>query len=247
MLYWTEKLKSFLGELGMGKFVDHTGKTFTKWTVIKLSRNKSKDGRHLWLCRCECGTEKEVLTNSLTRGRSKSCGCIGNKTHGMHKSKEYKSWQSMKERCYNKNNKRYDKYGGRGIKVCERWLESFENFYEDIGDRPSKNHSLERTDVNKDYCLENCTWATYSTQNRNRRKNKRNTSGCTGVAQCFKDGVVFSYKAIWVDLEGKQKSKSFSINKYGKEEAFRLACEARENAIKELNEQGAGYSENHGK
>lgn len=231
----------------MGKLVDHTGEIFTRWTVIKLSSNKSGNGRNLWLCRCECGTEKEVLTGSLTRGKSKSCGCLGNNRHGMHKSKEYKTWQSMKERCYNERNKRYSKYGGRGIKVCDRWLEAFENFYEDMGDRPSDIYSLERLDVNKDYCPENCIWATYEEQNRNRGKNKKNTSGITGVTCCYEKGKLCKYKASWRKLDGSCGSKTFSINKYGKEEAFRLACEARENAIKELNEQGAGYSENHGK
>lgn len=87
-------------------------------------------------------------------------------------STEYKTWQTIKERCYNKNSKGFDRYGGRGIKVCDRWLEKFENFLEDMGRRPKNKTSIDRIDVNKDYCKENCRWADKYEQANNRTTNR---------------------------------------------------------------------------
>lgn len=165
----------------------------------------------------------------------------------MTESVEYETWCRIKYRCYNKKSKDYNDYGGRGIEMCDEWKNSFENFYKDMGKRPSKNHSIERLDVNKGYSSDNCLWITNDKQARNKTKLSTNTTGVTGVHKHHKNGVLCRYTADWRELDGTRRSKSFSINKYGKEEAFRLACETRENAIKELNEQGAGYSENHGK
>ena len=93
----------------------------------------------------------------------------------------YRAWTSMRDRCNNPNNYAYARYGGRGIKVCERWEESFMNFYNDIGERP-EGTSLDRTDVNGNYCKENCRWADASVQGFNQRKSTNNTSGRTGVS-----------------------------------------------------------------
>ena len=202
------------------------------------------------LCECDCGNVKEVKENVLNFKNKASCGC-GNKeynnTHGMSNERIYKIWVDIKVRCYNKNSTYFGHYGGRGIKMCDRWKDSFDNFYEDMGDRPNNKHSIERVDVNKNYSPDNCIWTTQDKQCRNRRISLNNTTGVNGVMLEYRKGIPDRYRTEWKEMDGTRRSKSFSINKYGKEEAFRLACEARENAIKELNEQGAGYSDNHGK
>lgn len=98
-----------------------------------------------------------------------------------HLNPEYTSWANMKARVLNEKHPAYLNYGGRGISVCERWLESFDNFYEDMGERPKGDYSLERVDVNGDYCKENCIWADRVTQNLNQRVRKDNKSGRVGV------------------------------------------------------------------
>lgn len=232
---------------------DILNKKFGKLTVKSiLSYYKDSRGvdKRIVKCICDCGEEVEVKDVILNFQDKASCGCVvktDNSTHGKSTERIYKIWVDIKTRCYNKNSTYFNHYGGRGVGMCERWRESFENFYEDMGDIPSEKHSIERLDVNKGYTLDNCEWVTKEVQARNRRKRRDNKTGCNGVSQEIIDGKLTRYRVEWYDLEKKKKSKSFSILKYGKEEAFRLACEARENAIKELNEQGAGYSENHGK
>ena len=99
------------------------------------------------------------------------------KTHGRTKTPEYKIWKHIKDRCYNPKAINYDRYGGRGIKVCDRWLESFENFYEDMGDRPTDEHQLDRINGKENYTPENCRWVTSTINNTN--KNKKDDWGLT--------------------------------------------------------------------
>lgn len=126
------------------------------------------------------------------------------------------------------------------------WKEDYTVFRDYIGHPPKdgQRYTVDRIDSNGNYEPGNVRWATYKEQAKNKRISSRNTSGVTGVS--FNEGRN-CYNAKWHTPEGKQKSQRFSITKYGKEEAFRLACEARENAIRELNAQGAGYTENHGR
>lgn len=152
------------------------GERFSKLLVIDEAEchiNPSGQRLTRWLCKCECGNEVKVRTTSLNSGNTKSCGCWHKDVHfkhGMIKDVVYKAWCSMIERCSNPNNPRYRAYGGRGIEVCKEWLK-FENFYADMGNRPS-GCSLDRINVNGNYEASNCRWATYKQQNRNRRNNK---------------------------------------------------------------------------
>jgi len=133
-----------------------------------------------WGCVCECGKTTKTATYDLLAGKSKSCGCVGiekvgklNLKHGLSKTKEYAAWTNIRDRCYNKNNKHFYLYGGTGIKVCDRWINSFEDFLSDMGKAPTPNHSIDRYPNNSgNYEPLNCRWATTLEQNRNQRSNK---------------------------------------------------------------------------
>ncbi len=169
------------------RFIDLTGKRFSRWKVLNYFGQTKHHHDSLWLCRCNCGTTRVVLGNSLRHNTSKSCGCFNReqisrrfKIHGMHGTPEYRSWQSMKNRCYRTSELGYQNYGGRGIKVCRRWLNSFVAFFMDMGPKPSPKHSLDRVDNDGPYCPRNCRWETRKQQARNTRKNRRLTyNNCT--------------------------------------------------------------------
>ena len=145
---------------------DLTGQTFGKWTVIGFhSRSKS---RTMWICQCECGIEKRIGGGDLCNGKSRSCHSCARRTHGLTRTPEYRVWANMLDRCRNPASPGYVRWGGRGIVVCERW-QSFENFLEDMGKRPSPEHSIERRDNDLGYSPENCYWATLKEQSHNKR------------------------------------------------------------------------------
>lgn len=155
------------------------GQKFGRWTVLEKS-DKRSNGQY-WLCKCDCGTIKEVSQTSLRNGRSTSCGCyhreeaksIGerSKKHGDFGTHLYGVWAGMKRRCFNKNAKFYDDYGGRGITVCDEWLEYIPFKEWALSTGYHEGVSLERKNVNGDYCPDNCEWIPLSQQN----DNKRNT------------------------------------------------------------------------
>jgi hypothetical protein len=149
-----------------------------------FSLSTSGKWRRRWfqVFQCNCGTILPVCLESIVTGACTSCGCYASEVartrsliHGMRKSPEYKSWSLAKSRCYCQRRDVFKYYGGRGIRICERWLESngqgFINFLADMGRKPSIRHTLDRIDVNGDYCPENCVWSTPVEQGRNKRNN----------------------------------------------------------------------------
>jgi hypothetical protein len=163
------------------KVEDFIGKKINHLTVLEEVGRKVER----WVrVKCDCGVIKELRFNTLLRKNSKttSCGCqkpittrLVHLTHGKTKTKEFKCWQHIRDRCYKTNNTHYLRYGGRGITVCDRWLESFENFYEDMGTAPTSKHTIERIDNDAGYFKDNCRWATYKEQANNKNNNRKIT------------------------------------------------------------------------
>ncbi len=157
------------------------GDRFSRWTIVSVVSIKRLDGRGTrtrFLCLCDCGKKKSVLSETILSGHSKSCGCLKSEilsqrmvSHRMTGSSEHNIWSKMKNRCNNPKGNRFHDYGGRGIKVCWRW-NKFENFFSDMGPRPSPLHSIDRINNDKGYSPENCKWSTSKEQSNNRRDNR---------------------------------------------------------------------------
>ncbi len=164
----------------MAKTNDISNQRFNKLVAIK-PHHKNKRLEWVWLCRCDCGKDSLVTSYNLLIGHTKSCGCLRYRKgkdstshkHGDNNKRIYDIYYCMYNRCYNKNNTMYENYGGRGIKICDHWLdknEGYVNFKNDMGE-PPKDHSIDRINNNLGYSPENCRWATSKTQSRNMRNN----------------------------------------------------------------------------
>lgn len=165
------------------------GDRFGRLVVFSLDESSTTKAVR-FICICDCGVKKSIRKSKLYTGNTSSCGCLRreliskkNMSHGQTGTSLYYAWKTMKSRCTNKNFHKYESYGARGIKICEKWM-TFEGFIEDMGERP-KGMTIDRIDVNGDYCKDNCRWATPSQQARN----KTNTRyiNAFGKTQCLAD------------------------------------------------------------
>ena len=218
----------------MPKLIDITNQKFGRLTVIEPAARpdtaKTTHHKH-WLCRCTCGREKVVDGSSLRRGITKSCGCLVRERtievstkHGMSKTRLYGILADMRQRCNNHNNKSYEYYGAKGIKVCDEWLDKksgFKNFYNwSMANGYADNLTIDRINPNGNYEPSNCRWATASEQNFNKRIRRDNSTGHTGV---------YLYNGKY-EARISKNSKDYSLGTFN---TYEEAVEARERAEKE--------------
>ena len=164
------------------KKLDIVGQKFNRLLVLSESLERTNTGKVQFKCKCDCGNIIISIGSKLKSGWTKSCGClqketisgmsISNSTHKQSKTNLYTIWASMKARCYNKKYECYERYGGRGIVVCDEWKNSFENFKRDIGEKPGKDYSIDRIDFDGNYEPSNCKWSTRTEQENNKSTNR---------------------------------------------------------------------------
>ncbi len=190
---------------------DLTGQTFSKLKVISFSH--VKNGHACWTCLCECGKETVAVGNDLLNGHKKSCGCLRKESlsailskHNLTTHPLYGVWRTMRQRCYNSNNKQYPYYGYRGIQVCSEWKTDFLSFFNwALSSGYEKGLSIERIDNNANYCPENCKWATHLSQCNNQRSN----------IQVLYHGVLQPFAALFNGDIRRRRKVMQRINKLG--------------------------------
>lgn len=162
------------------KKINLVGNKYDRLIVLRETNKRTRQGSIIWECVCDCGNTVFSTGGNLKRYNTKSCGCLNRQKravsclkHGMTNTPEFKCWQHIISRCTKPFDRSYKNYGGRGISICERWFFSFQNFFEDMGNRPSNNHSIERNNVNGNYEPSNCRWATRDEQAKNKRNTRR--------------------------------------------------------------------------
>jgi hypothetical protein len=212
------------------------GKRFGRLVVIKRVPSKPGDRNAMWNCRCDCGKFTVAAASNIGR-TTFSCGCLAKETatkilrgnthtltHGMAGTPEYQTWTRIKLRCHDPNNPKYYAYGARGISVCERWRNSFENFYSDMGPKPSAIHSIDRIDNDGNYEPGNCRWALGLTQARNARFNRRVT--IDGITLCV---------AEWCDILAVPRWKPYEMTRpRGRDRDMKPAYASIDKALMEL-------------
>jgi hypothetical protein len=205
----------------MSKFNDLTDKKFGKLTAIKYLRNRK------WLCLCECGNTTEIFTQNLTRDHTKSCGCFRVQTmstHGKYKTRIYGIYNAMISRCHRPNATEYERYGGRGICVCEEWKNDFMSFYSwSMLNGYTDKLTIDRKNNDIGYNPNNCRWTSNFTQQQNKTKSIRNTSGFKGVhwhsqTKKWRARITVNYKSIslgtYSDIKDAINSRIEGENKY---------------------------------
>ena len=210
----------------------YIGKKYGMLTIMSYSHRKSyhyfrKNGKeridylYFYKCKCDCGKEKIISINSILNSHTKSCGCLHTKKvlkHGESNSKLYFIWRGMKERCFNIKNKRYKIYGGRGIKVCDEWIDkengstNFINWA--LNNGYQEKLSIDRIDVNGNYCPENCRWVTMKEQANNTRVNiYKEYNGVIKTLSEWSDYIGVKYKTFWAYV--KKRGLENALNYYG--------------------------------
>ena len=206
----------------MRKAIDLTGEVFARLTVLERAENNSR-GNIMWLCKCACGNATRASSVNLKSTGTRSCGCIKREmlqakaTHGMSYHPLYKTWCGIIKRTTNPNASNYPAYGGRGITICERWKNSFENFVADMGEKPSRELSIERINNDGNYEPSNCIWASRGEQSRNTSRSRLITFN--GKTMCLTD---------WAELIGiNPRTLSERLAKWTKERALNTPSNRR--------------------